>query len=128
MAFAAKSMTEALSPTNLAITNPEVIKRAVETRGESLLKGLRHMLADLSRGQLSHVDPDAFEFGVNIATTPGKVIHETGLYQLIHYAQATQDVLTVPLVIFPPWINRFYTLNLNPPYSEERRLGKEGVS
>src|SRR3546814_9941424 len=95
MAFAAKSMTEALSPTNLAITNPEVIKRAVETRGESLLKGLRHMLADLSRGQLSHVDPDAFEIGVNIATTPGKVIHETGLYQLIHYAPATKDVFTV---------------------------------
>src|SRR3546814_8412335 len=85
MEFAAKAMTEALSPTNLAVTNPEVIRRAVETRGESLLKGLTHMLADLSRGQLSHVDPDAFEIGVNIATTPGKVIHETDLYQLIHY-------------------------------------------
>src|SRR3546814_9538162 len=71
------------------------------------------MLADLSRGQLSHVDPDAFEIGVNIATTPGKVIHETGLYQLIHYAPATKDVFTVPLVIFPPWINRFYILDLN---------------
>src|SRR3546814_20442827 len=106
MAFAAKSMTEALSPTNLAITNPEVIKRAVETRGESLLKGLRHMLADLSRGQLSHVDPDAFEIGVNLAPTPGKVIHVTGLYQLIHYAPATNGVFTVPLAIFPPWLTR----------------------
>src|SRR3546814_17620870 len=110
MAFAAKSMTEALSPTNLAITNPEVIKRAVETRGESLLKGLRHMLADLSRGQLSHVDPDAFEIGVNIATTPGKVIPETGLYQLIHYAPKPKDSFNVPLVLFPPWNNRFFML------------------
>src|SRR3546814_11418459 len=92
MEFAAKNMTEALSPSNLAITNPEVIKRAIETRGESLLKGLKHMLSDLSRGQLSHVDPDAFEVGVNIATTPGKVVHETDLYQLIHYAPTTKEI------------------------------------
>ncbi|HZG33465.1 MAG TPA: class I poly(R)-hydroxyalkanoic acid synthase, partial [Sphingopyxis sp.] len=101
MEFAAKSMVDAFSPTNLAATNPEVIKRAVETRGESLLKGLRHMLADLARGQLSHVDPDAFEVGVNIATTPGKVIHETDLYQLIQYTPTTKEVFAVPLLIFP---------------------------
>ena len=128
MEFAAKSMTEALSPSNLAITNPEVIKRAVETRGESLLKGLKHMLADLSRGQLSHVDPDAFEVGVNIATTPGKVIHETDLYQLIHYAPATKEVFTVPLVIFPPWINRFYILDLNPAKSFVAWAVEQGLS
>src|SRR3546814_10304079 len=64
------------------------------------------MLSDLSRGQLSHVDPDAFEVGVNIATPPGKVIHETDLYQLIQYRPTTKQVFTVPLVIFPPWINR----------------------
>src|SRR3546814_16771798 len=96
MEFAAKNMTEALSPSNLAITNPEVIKRAIETRGESLLKGLKHMLSDLSRGQLSHVDPDAFEVGVNIATTPGKVVHETDPYQLIHHAPTTKEVFPVP--------------------------------
>ncbi|SBV33760.1 Poly-beta-hydroxybutyrate polymerase [uncultured Sphingopyxis sp.] len=128
MEFAAKSMTEALSPSNLAITNPEVIKRAVETRGESLLKGLKHMLADLSRGQLSHVDPDAFEVGVNIATTPGKVIHETDLYQLIHYAPATKEVFAVPLVIFPPWINRFYILDLNPAKSFVAWAVEQGLS
>ncbi len=128
MEFAAKSMTEALSPSNLAITNPEVIKRAVETRGESLLKGLRHMLSDLARGQLSHVDPDAFEVGVNIATTPGKVIHETELYQLIHYAPATKEVFTVPLVIFPPWINRFYILDLNPQKSFVKWASEQGLS
>lgn len=126
--FAAKATAEALSPTNLAITNPEVIKRAVETRGESLLKGLKHMLADLARGQLSHVDTDAFEVGVNIATTPGKVIHETELYQLIHYAPTTAEVFTVPLVIFPPWINRFYILDLNPQKSFVRWAVEQGLS
>ncbi|ABF52226.1 PHA/PHB synthase family protein [Sphingopyxis alaskensis] len=126
--FAAKNMAEALSPSNLAITNPEVIKRAVETRGESLLKGLGHMLSDLSRGQLSHVDPDAFEVGVNIATTPGKVIHETDLYQLIQYDPATKDVFAVPLVIFPPWINRFYILDLNPQKSFVKWATEQGLT
>ena len=128
MEFAAKNIADALSPTNLAISNPEVIKRAVETRGESLLKGLKHMLTDLSRGQLSHVDPDAFEVGVNIATTPGKVIHETDLYQLIHYTPTTKDVFTVPLVIFPPWINRFYILDLNPAKSFVAWAVEQGLS
>ena len=126
--FAAKNMAEALSPSNLAITNPEVIKRAIETRGESLLKGLEHMLTDLSRGQLSHVDPDAFEVGVNIATTTGKVIHETDLYQLIQYDPATKDVFTVPLVIFPPWINRFYILDLNPQKSFVKWATEQGLT
>lgn len=128
MEFAAKGMADALSPSNLALTNPEVIKRAVETRGESLLKGLKHMLSDLSRGQLSHVDPDAFEVGVNIATTPGKVIHETDLYQLIHYTPTTKDVFAVPLLIFPPWINRFYILDLNPAKSFVAWAVEQGLS
>lgn len=128
MEFAARGMADALSPSNLALTNPEVIKRAVETRGESLLKGLKHMLSDLARGQLSHVDRDAFEVGVNIATTPGKVIHETDLYQLIHYAPTTKDVFTVPLVIFPPWINRFYILDLNPQKSFVKWAVEQGLS
>ena len=128
MEFAAKSMADAMAPTNLALTNPEVMKRAVETRGESLLKGLKHMLTDLSRGQLSHVDLDAFEVGVNIATTPGKVIHETDLYQLIQYTPTTKDVLAVPLLIFPPWINRFYILDLNPAKSFVAWAVEQGLS
>jgi polyhydroxyalkanoate synthase len=128
MEFAAKSIADAMAPTNLALTNPEVIKRAVETRGESLLKGLQHMLTDLSRGQLSHVDPDAFEVGVNIATTPGKVIHETDLYQLIQYTPTTKEVLAVPLLIFPPWINRFYILDLNPAKSFVAWAVEQGLS
>src|SRR3546814_10813037 len=77
---------------------------------------------------LSHVDPDAFEIGVNIATTPGKVIHETDLYQLIHYAPTTKEVFTVPLVIFPPWINRFYIIDLNPAKSFVKWAVEQSVS
>jgi polyhydroxyalkanoate synthase len=128
MEFAARGMADALAPTNIALTNPQVLRRAVETRGESLLKGLQHMLADLARGQMRHVDEDAFEVGVNIATTPGKVIHETELYQLIHYAPTTKDVFTVPLVIFPPWINRFYILDLNPQKSFVAWAVEQGLS
>merc|ERR1739841_80694 len=72
-----------------------------------------HGLSPERKGQLTHTDPDAFELGRNIAVTPGKVVYETPLYQLIQYSPATPDVLAVPLLIFPPWINRFYILDLN---------------
>jgi polyhydroxyalkanoate synthase len=126
--FAVRGLTDALSPSNLAITNPDVLQRAIETRGESLLKGLRHMLDDLARGQLSHVDRSAFEIGVNIAATPGKVVHETDLYQLIHYQPTTDAVRAIPLLIFPPWINRFYILDLNPQKSFVRWALDQGLS
>ncbi|MGQ0559288.1 MAG: PHA/PHB synthase family protein [Sphingosinicella sp.] len=115
--FTTRTFVDAMSPSNFALTNPQVIERAVETRGESLLKGLEHMLHDLSRGQLTHTDPEAFEVGRNIAVTPGKVIKQTPLYQLIQYSPATDEILQVPLVIFPPWINRYYILDLNPQKS-----------
>jgi poly[(R)-3-hydroxyalkanoate] polymerase subunit PhaC len=117
MRFVTKAFVDAMAPSNFALTNPQVIERAMETKGESLLKGLEHLLADLGRGQLSHVDAGAFEVGRNIAATPGKVIKQTPLYQLIQYAPATETVLAVPLIIFPPWINRFYILDLNPKKS-----------
>lgn len=126
--FATKAVVDAMSPSNFAFTNPEVMAKTVETRGENLLKGLEHMLRDLGKGQLTHTDPDAFEVGRNIATTPGKVVHETPLYQLIHYAPATERVLAVPLLIFPPWINRFYILDLNPEKSFIRWAVEQGVS
>ncbi|HWL47968.1 MAG TPA: class I poly(R)-hydroxyalkanoic acid synthase [Sphingomonadaceae bacterium] len=115
--FTARAMTDAASPSNFILTNPLVMEKAIETGGASLLKGLEHLLADLGRGQLTHVDRDAFEVGRNIATTPGKVIRETPLYQLIQYAPATGTVYETPLVIFPPWINRFYILDLSPEKS-----------
>jgi polyhydroxyalkanoate synthase len=115
--FATRAFVDAMSPSNFALTNPQVLQRTMETRGENLLKGLEHMLRDLSKGQLTHTDPNAFEVGRNIATTPGKVIKQTPLYQLIQYAPATDQVLETPVIIFPPWINRFYILDLNPKKS-----------
>ena len=115
--FATRAFVDAMAPSNFALTNPQVIARAIETRGESLLNGLEHMLEDLESGQLSHVDREAFEVGRNVATTPGKVVLQTPLYQLIQYAPASERVLETPLVIFPPWINRFYILDLNPKKS-----------
>jgi polyhydroxyalkanoate synthase len=126
--FATRAVVEAMSPSNFAFTNPEVMAKTIETRGENLLKGLDHMLRDIGRGQLTHTDPDAFELGRNIATTPGKVVRETPLYQLIHYAPTTPDVLATPLVIFPPWINRFYILDLTPEKSFIRWALDQGVS
>ena len=126
--FAAQGFVEAMSPSNFAFTNPEVIARTIETRGENLLTGMKNMLADIGKGQLTHTDPDAFEVGRNLATTPGKVVHRTPLFELIQYAPTTDQVLGVPLVIFPPWINRFYILDLTPEKSFIRWCVDQGIT
>ena len=126
--FATRAATEAASPANFPMLNPVVMERTLETRGDNLVKGMEHMLADLRRGQLSHVDDKAFTLGENIAVTPGKVVHETPLFQLIQYAPTTDTVLEIPLVIFPPWINRFYILDLNAKKSFVRWAVEQGVT
>ena len=126
--FATSGMLDALSPSNFPLTNPTVVEKTIESGGENLVKGLQHMLADLEKGQLTHTDGTQFELGVNIAATPGKVIHETPLYQLIHYAPSTPDVLATPLIIFPPWINRFYILDLSPQKSFVKWAVDQGIS
>ncbi|MES2001061.1 MAG: class I poly(R)-hydroxyalkanoic acid synthase [Pseudomonadota bacterium] len=126
--FATKSFVDAMAPSNFALTNPQVLKRTLETRGENLLKGLANMLKDISAGQVTQTKPGAFEVGRNLATTPGKVIHETPLYQLIQYSPATDHVLATPVVIFPPWINRFYILDLTPEKSFVKWCVDQGIS
>jgi polyhydroxyalkanoate synthase subunit PhaC len=126
--FAVRTLVEALSPANIPLLNPLVMEKAVTTRGESLVKGFEHLLGDIRRGQLTHVDPEAFKLGGNIATTPGKVVHETPLYQLLQYSPTTPNVLEAPLVIFPPWINRFYILDLSPAKSFIRWAVEQGVT
>jgi polyhydroxyalkanoate synthase len=128
LVFAVRSMVDSLSPSNFALTNPVVLERALETRGESLVKGMENLLADLRRGQLSHTNSTAFKVGENLATTPGKVVHETPLYQLIQYTPTTDTVLQAPLLIFPPWINRFYILDLNARKSFVRWAVDQGLS
>ena len=126
--FATRTLIEALSPANFPLTNPVVLDRTIETRGENLVHGLEHLLADIKKGQLTHTDSSAFELGRNIAVTPGKIVYESALFQLIQYSPTTETVLATPLVIFPPWINRYYILDLNPAKSFVRWAAEQGVT
>lgn len=126
--FATKGFIDAMSPSNFALTNPLVIEKTIESNGENLVRGLKNLLNDLDKGQLTHTDGTAFEVGRNIAATPGKVVKETPLYQLIQYEPVTKEVLKTPLVIFPPWINRFYILDLNPEKSFIRWAVEQGLT
>src|SRR5690606_21948184 len=126
--FATKSVIDALSPANFPLTNPLVLRRTIETHGENLAKGMERLARDLERGQLTHTDAAQFRLGETIACTPGKVVHRTELYELIQYSPVTDSVLAVPLVIFPPWINRFYILDLNPKKSFVKWCVENGVT
>lgn len=126
--FATRGFIDAMSPTNFPATNPVVLEKAIETRGESLLKGLQNMLADMAKGQMTQTSEGAFELGRNIAVTPGKVVKRTPMYELIHYAPTTESVSKIPLLIFPPWINRFYILDLTPEKSFIRWAVEQGLS
>jgi polyhydroxyalkanoate synthase subunit PhaC len=126
--FMTQGFVDAISPSNFPGTNPEVLDAIIETRGENLLKGLGNMLADLGKGQLTQSDPDAFEVGRDLATTPGKVVKRTDLYELIQYAPTTEQVHRTPVVIFPPWINRYYILDLTPEKSFIRWAVAQGLT
>ena len=126
--FTARTLAEAMSPSNFPLTNPQVLAKTVETGGQNLVKGMQNMLADMGKGQLTHTDATAFELGRNLATTPGKVVKRTPLYELIQYAPTTETVLAAPLVIFPPWINRFYILDLTPEKSFIRWAVEQGLT
>lgn len=126
--FVTRNFVDSMAPSNFAATNPLVLERAMATKGESLLKGLEHMLQDVSKGQLTHTDDEAFEVGRNIAVTPGKVVRRTPLYELIQYSPTTDQVHETPLIIFPPWINRFYILDLNPKKSFIRWAVEQGLT
>ena len=126
--FFAQTVIDALSPDHFPLTSPQVMAKAIDTKGESLIKGMENLLADIKRGQLTHSDPAAFTLGETIATTPGKVIHRTPLFELLHYTPTTKRVSTIPLLIFPPWINRFYILDLNPRKSFVQWALDQGLS
>ncbi len=114
--FYARQFIDAMSPSNFLLTNPEVLRKTAETGGENLIKGLNNLLNDLERGKgnlrISMTDMDAFRLGDNVAVTPGKVVYQNDLMQLIQYTPTTEKVLKRPLLIIPPWINKFYILDL----------------
>ena len=119
--FYTRQFISAVAPSNFILTNPAVLRKAKETGGQNLLDGLEHLLADLERGggrlQISMADEKAFEVGKNVATSPGKVIYQNDLMQLIQYAPSTAQVYQRPLLLVPPWINKFYILDLQPKNS-----------
>jgi len=128
--FYTRQFVDAMSPANFVMTNPEVLRRTAETGGANLLKGLTNLLADLERGKgklrIRMTDDSKFKVGENIAVTPGKVVFQNDLMQLIQYAPTTETVYKRPLVIFPPWINKFYILDLRPKNSLIRWAVEQG--
>jgi polyhydroxyalkanoate synthase len=119
--FYTRQLVDALSPSNFVLTNPKVLRRTVETGGENLLRGLENLVADLERGKgrldIAMTDYGAFRLGENVAVTSGKVVFQNELMQLLQYAPATETVFRRPLLIVPPWINKFYVLDLQPKNS-----------
>ncbi len=128
--FYTRAFIDAMAPSNFAATNPEVLERTVETGGQNLLQGLSNLLDDLKRGRgrldIKMTDYDAFEVGVNLATTPGKVIYQNELMQLIQYEPATEQVHSRPLLLVPAWINKYYIMDLSEEKSLVRWLVSQG--
>jgi polyhydroxyalkanoate synthase len=128
--FYTRQFVDAMSPSNFLMTNPEVLRRTAETGGENLLKGLSNLLADLERGKgqlrIRMTDETKFKVGENIAVTPGKVVFRNDLMELIQYQPTTEKVLKRPLLIIPPWINKFYILDLRPKNSFIRWAVEQG--
>jgi len=123
-----RQLADAMSPNNYAATNPEVIRLAAETSGESLAQGMKLLAGDVARGRISMTDEQAFEVGRNLAVTPGSVVFENEVMQLIQYAPATAEVYEYPLLIVPPFINKYYILDLQPENSFVRYCVERGFS
>jgi polyhydroxyalkanoate synthase subunit PhaC len=126
--YMTRQVVDALAPSNFAATNPEFIQTALDTKGESITRGIANLLADLEKGRISMSDESAFEVGRNLAVTPGAVIHENAVMQLIQYAPATARVAERPLLIVPPCINKYYILDLSPENSFVRFIVEQGIT
>src|SRR5918998_989015 len=126
--FHLKLFVDAMAPFNFFLTTPAAIRRAMETGGTSLADGARNLASDLEEGRLSMVDADAFEVGENLAITPGKVVYRNELIELIQYEPKTERVHEVPLLFLPPWINKYYILDLSEKNSFVKYLVEQGFT
>jgi polyhydroxyalkanoate synthase subunit PhaC len=130
--FFTKMLTDAFSPSNFLLSNPAALREALATNGESLLKGMENFASDLQRGggqlSISQTDFSQFKVGDNVATAPGKVVFQNELIQLLQFDPTTETVCEIPLLIFPPWINKFYILDLRPENSMIRWLTGQGIT
>ena len=128
----ARNLVEALSPANFAMTNPEIIETTIREKGANLVRGLKMMREDVERGKgqllIRQVDYSAFAVGENVAVTPGKVIYQNGHFQIIQYAPQTEKVHKTPILIVPPWINKYYILDLNEKKSFAKWLVAQGYT
>ncbi|WP_298915151.1 class I poly(R)-hydroxyalkanoic acid synthase [uncultured Roseobacter sp.] len=132
LTYFSRQIVDMMSPTNFLATNPDALEKAIETEGQSLVQGLENLINDLeaNKGELvvKLADESAFELGRNIATTPGKVIFRNRMMELIQYAPSTEEVHKTPLVIFPPWINKYYILDLKAQNSLVKWLADQGYT
>ncbi|MDP1618387.1 class I poly(R)-hydroxyalkanoic acid synthase [Phenylobacterium sp.] len=130
--FFMKLLTDAFSPTNFLASNPTAMREIMATGGESLVRGMENFAADLARGggqlAISQTDYEQFKIGENVATAPGKVVFQNELLQLVQFSPSTKTVHEIPLIIFPPWINKFYILDLRPDNSMIRWLADQGIT
>jgi polyhydroxyalkanoate synthase subunit PhaC len=130
--FFTKLLTDAFSPSNFLASNPVALKALAETNGESLVKGMQNFAADMERGagklKISQADYGKFVVGENVATAPGQVVWRDELFELIQFDAATDKQRAIPLLIFPPWINKFYILDLQPENSMIRWLSAQGFT
>ncbi|HEX7648642.1 MAG TPA: class I poly(R)-hydroxyalkanoic acid synthase [Noviherbaspirillum sp.] len=124
--FAIQQMVDAMSPANFLVTNPEAQQKIIDTKGESLAKGIAHMIEDMQKGHISQTDESAFEVGRNVATTEGAVVFENELFQLIQYKATTKQVYERPLLLVPPCINKYYILDLQPENSLVKYATEQG--
>jgi polyhydroxyalkanoate synthase len=115
--FYLRQFLDAISPTNTLFTNPQVIHETIQSSGQNLVKGMEHLMRDIKNGQIKMTDTDAFEPGRNLALTPGQVIYRNKLIELIQYTPTTEKVYATPLLFIPPWINKFYILDMQPQNS-----------
>jgi polyhydroxyalkanoate synthase subunit PhaC len=126
--FYTKQFIDAAAPSNFLLTNPQALAATMASGGANLVKGMENLLADLEAGRIAMTDYTAFKVGENVATSPGRVVFENRLLQLIQYAPTTQKVHETPIIFFPPWINKFYILDLTPEKSMVKWLTDQGFT